>query len=258
VERDQRDELRREIRHDQPAAAGRDGADGRVATPTLAAGTNVLLANRRDERGRLDHRLDLVLHHRGDGAASHSRSRDLRGDVPASNLHGAWTTASDATSPKGFKLATPDNAFASTDTPLAAPTHYVDITFTADANTTYALWFRMKALSNNKFNDSIWVQFSDALAGGSPVYPLNSTSALDVNLATDAGAASLNNWGWQNGAYWLMQSTKVKFASGGTHTMRIQIREDGVQLDQIVLSSVRYLNAAPGGPTNDTTIVSQP
>ena len=87
---------------------------------------------------------------------------------------------------------------------------------------------------------------------------LNSASALDDNQATDAGAASLNNWGWQNGAYWLSQATTVTFATAGLHTMRIQVREDGVQFDQIVLSSVRYLTAAPGGPTNDATIVSKP
>jgi hypothetical protein len=49
----------------------------------------------------------------------------------------------------------------------------------------------------------------------------------------------------------------VTFASAGTHTVRIQIREDGVQLDQIVLSPSRFFNAAPGGVSNDTTIVSK-
>ena len=116
----------------------------------------------------------------------------------------------------------------------------------------------MQALNNSKYNDSLWVQFSDALSGGSPIYPMNTTSGLDVNLATDSAAGSLNNWGWQNGAYWLSQPTTVTFASSGTHTMRIQVREDGVQFDQIVLSGAQYLTAAPGGPTNDTTIVSKP
>ena len=44
----------------------------------------------------------------------------------------------------------------------------------------------------------------------------------------------------------------------GTQTLRIQVREDGVQLDQIVLSPGKYLNAAPGGVSNDSTIVSKP
>ena len=179
-------------------------------------------------------------------------------DIPAANLHGAWVTASDPTAANGIMVMTPDNGFASTDTPIARPTHYVDVIFTADAGTTYGLWFRMKALANSKYNDSLWVQFSDALAGGSAIYPLNSTSALDVNLATDGGASSLNNWGWQNGAYWLSQVTTMSFATSGTHTMRIQVREDGVGLDQIILSSARFVTAAPGGPTNDNRIVSKP
>ena len=76
-----------------------------------------------------------------------------------------------------------------------------------------------------------------------------------VNLATDVNATSLNKWGWANTAYWLSQTTTVTFPTSGTHTVRVQVREDGVQLDQIVLSPTTYLNAAPGGPTNDSTIV---
>jgi hypothetical protein len=47
----------------------------------------------------------------------------------------------------------------------------------------------------------------------------------------------------------------VTFPTSGSHTLRVQIREDGVQIDQIVLSPTNYLASAPGGPTNDTTIV---
>jgi hypothetical protein len=179
-------------------------------------------------------------------------------DIPAASLHGAWAAASDPTSPNGVKLATPDAGFATTNNPLAAPVHYIDITFTADANTPYRLWLRMQALNNNKYNDSLWVQFSDAMVNGASIYPINTTSGLDVNLATDVNATSLNAWGWQNGAYWLSQPTTLTFPTSGTHTMRIQVREDGVQFDQIVLSSARFLSAAPGGPTNDSTIVPKP
>ena len=179
-------------------------------------------------------------------------------DIPSSALHGAWTTAADPTAAGGVKLVTPDTGFASTDAPLAAPNSYVDVAFTADGRTDYTLWIRMKALNDNKYNDSLWVQFAGALAAGSNVYTIGSTSALAVNLATTSTATSLNNWGWQNGAYWLSQPVTVQFATTGPHTMRIQVREDGVQFDQIVLSSTRYLTSAPGGVTNDTTIVAKP
>jgi hypothetical protein len=41
------------------------------------------------------------------------------------------------------------------------------------------------------------------------------------------------------------QATSVTFASGGRHTIRVQVREDGAQIDQIVLSPSRYLLSPP-------------
>jgi hypothetical protein len=79
-----------------------------------------------------------------------------------------------------------------------------------------------------------------------------------VNLATTSGASSLNGWGWQNSSYWLNQNTTVTFATTGIHTLRVQVREDGVELDQIVLSPGTYLNTRPGPVTSDTTIVPLP
>lgn len=178
--------------------------------------------------------------------------------IPAAALHGAWSSAPDPTSPGGIKLVTTDTGFAATNNPLANPTHYVDITFDADAGVPYTLWLRLQALGNSKLNDAVWVQFSDALFNGSPVYPINSSSGLLVNLATDSGASSLNNWGWMNSAYWLSQPVTFTFSGTGTHTLRIQVREDGVAFDQVVLSRGSYLSSPPGGPTNDSTIVPEP
>jgi hypothetical protein len=97
---------------------------------------------------------------------------------------------------------------------------------------------------------------------------LNSTSGLDVNLATDSTGSSDQAWGWVNSGYWLVQETTMTFASSGTHTLRLQVREDGVQWDQIVLSPVNFFNAsascptscgsAPGAVSNDHTIVPKP
>jgi hypothetical protein len=56
-------------------------------------------------------------------------------------------------------------------------------------------------------------------------------------------------------AYWLSQPLTVTFRTSGTHTMRIQVREDGVQFDQIVLSPSQYLSSAPGPRAGDSTIV---
>jgi hypothetical protein len=79
-----------------------------------------------------------------------------------------------------------------------------------------------------------------------------------VNLATDAGAASLQKWGWQRNAYWLSDTGDVWFQNSGTHTIRVQVREDGVEIDQIVISPSSYATNSPGSVSNDNTIVPPP
>jgi len=44
----------------------------------------------------------------------------------------------------------------------------------------------------------------------------------------------------------------IYFQNTGTHTIRVQVREDGLSIDQIVLSPQTYLSAAPGKAVNDT------
>jgi hypothetical protein len=180
------------------------------------------------------------------------------GDVRASDIHGMWVSqCCESGSPDGVNLVTADIGYSSLERPLASPEHYVDVTFDARPGVPYTFWLRMRAANNSKWNDSVWVQFSDVLVNGSPAgtYRINTASGLLVNLATNSTASSLNGWGWANGAYWLTQPATVTFQNGGAHTMRIQLREDGVAVDQIVLSSGRYLNTPPGPPTNDRTIV---
>jgi hypothetical protein len=179
-------------------------------------------------------------------------------DINPTAVHGSWSFAMDGTSPDDLSMVSADRAVANLNAPLASPEHYVDIQFEARQGTPYTIWLRLKALDNAKANDAVWVQFSDALVNGSPIYRLGTTSGLLVNLATDATATSLNAWGWQNGAYWLNQATTVSFASTGTHTLRLQIREDGVQFDQIVLSPGTYLTNRPGLVSNDATFVAKP
>src|SRR5215467_12127428 len=152
-------------------------------------------------------------------------------DIAAGSFHGAWTKTGDATAAAGTAAITPDSGVSNTSAPLASPTDYVDVTFNANAGVPYTFWMRVKATANSKWNDSLYVQFSDALSSGSPIYPMNTTSGLLINLATDGTATSLNGWGWANGAYWLSQPATFTFANSGSHTMRIQIREDGVQFD---------------------------
>jgi hypothetical protein len=46
----------------------------------------------------------------------------------------------------------------------------------------------------------------------------------------------------------------VYFSSSGPHTLRIQTREDGVSIDQVVISGDAYLHAPPGAAKRDNTI----
>ena len=176
-------------------------------------------------------------------------------DVPGSSLHG-WSAVADSSAAAGKKASTADAGWSATSAPLAQPTQYVDVTFNAAAGQPYTLWLRMQATANSKYNESVWVQFSDARVNGAVAYPLNGTSGLLVNLESCSGCG-VSGWGWQNTAYWLSQATTVTFATSGTHTMRIQVREDGVQIDQVVLSPTRYRSTAPGALKNDTTIVAK-
>ena len=176
-------------------------------------------------------------------------------DLAQTALHGSWQKASSSSSPNGVKLTTRNDGAPRADSPLASPTDYVDVNFDAPAGTPYTVWLRLAASNNDRANDSVWVQFSDARAGGAAIYPAGSASGLLVTLATDGSGDSLNGWGWQNAAFWLTQQPTVSFAGSGRHTLRVQVREDGVQLDQIVLSPVNYLTQSPGQVSGDLTIV---
>jgi carbohydrate binding protein with CBM6 domain/phospholipase D-like protein len=176
------------------------------------------------------------------------------GDVPAANVHGNFMLVPDASAAGGSKLSSNEGGFASTDAPLANPDDYIDVTFNAPANVPYTLWVRLRATGDLKWNDALWAQFSDARIGGGSVYPIGTTSGLLINLENCSGCGTAA-WGWINSSWWLNQSATVTFATSGPHTLRLQIREDGVAIDQIVLSPANFLNAPPGPVKNDTTIV---
>jgi len=142
----------------------------------------------------------------------------------------------------------------------AASTHpvtFVDLTFTAAANTPYHLWMRGSALADCWCNDSAWVQFNDAVdAAGRAVNRIGTIEAVmySVEQCLNCGVAG---WGWSDN-HWGQAGVlgpDLYFATIGSHTIRIQPREDGLSIDQIVLSSVRYRTLAPGASKHDRTIV---
>jgi hypothetical protein len=140
---------------------------------------------------------------------------------------------------------------------LASPTNYVEFTFTAAAGVPYRLWLRMRALSNYYGNDSVFVQFTDSVdANDQPRYRLGTTNGAPVILE-DGNGAGISGWGW-NDHGWAVMADPIYFATSGPHVIRIQQREDGIYLDQIVMSAGTFFSKSPGALKNDTVIVPKP
>ena len=173
----------------------------------------------------------------------------------AATVSGAWTVVSDATAAGGKAVRHPNAGAAKLLQALAQPTHYFEQTFAADAGVPYRLWIRGRAQSNYWGNDSVFVQFDNTVEGASPRYLIGSTSALEVNLE-DCSGCGLAGWGWQDTGWGVgVLGPEVVFGSSGTQRIRVQTREDGFTIDQIVLSPQRFLNSAPGALKNDNTIL---
>ena len=171
---------------------------------------------------------------------------------------GNWQVAADATAAGGARMWNPDLGGAKVVTPLANPPSYFEMTFTAQASTAYHLWMRGKAQGDSPFNDSAHVQFSDSVdANGAAVYRIGTATSTEYNLE-DCSGCGLSGWGWQDNGWGVgVMGPNVYFAASGTHTIRVQVREDGLSIDQIVLSPSTYLNSSPGALKNDTVILSK-
>ncbi len=172
-----------------------------------------------------------------------------------STIAGNWARLASTTGAGGQKMSSVDRGWSTPDAPLAAPVDYFEATFTAAAGVPYRLWLRMRATANSKLNESVWVQYDGAVtAGGAPLWRTGTTSALLVNLE-NCSACGVAEWGWQDNAWWLATSSVVRFAVSGQQQIRVQTREDGVDIDQIVLSPATYFTVPPGPVKNDQTIV---
>jgi hypothetical protein len=169
---------------------------------------------------------------------------------------GNWQVVADATAAGGARIWNPDAGAAKVVTPLANPPSYFEMTFNAQANTAYHLWMRGKAQNDSPYNDSVHVQFSDSVdATGASVFRIGTTTSTEYNLE-DCSGCGVSGWGWQDNGWGVgVMGPHIYFAATGTHTIRVQVREDGLSIDQIVLSPSTYLNSAPGALKNDTTIL---
>ena len=172
----------------------------------------------------------------------------------AAERNGSWTPVSDATAAGGAFLNNANAGAVLQSPPLATPNHYFEMSFTAQANTGYRIWLRGKAFNNNGSNDSAWVQFAGSVnQSGTPMWRIGTASGTYVNIEENKGTG-LNGWGWQDNGYGTdVLGPLVYFETSGTQTLRIQPREDGIGIDQIVLSPDTFLTASPGGNMLDST-----
>jgi hypothetical protein len=171
-------------------------------------------------------------------------------------MQGNWSMVPDTTAAGGTALKNANRGAAKITAPLASPASYVDVEFDAGAGLAYHVWIRMRADGNSWANDSIYMRVSGATdAAGAPLYRTGTGTGAAIVLQ-DSNDAAISGWGW-NDAGWASLATPVYFERDGRQTLRIQQREDGVIIDQIVISAGRYLTASPGALRNDNTIVAK-
>ena len=172
---------------------------------------------------------------------------------------GNWSVVSDSSAAGGARLSNPNLGAATVPSSATAnPQHYFEMTFIAEQGVPYRLWLRGKATSNSFPNDSTWVQFNDSVnQSGAPLYQIGTTSAANVTIE-DCASCGLSAWGWNDNATGAgVLGPQIFFATSGEHTVRVQVREDGLSIDQIVLSRDVFLDTSPGLTKDDGTILRE-
>ena len=168
-------------------------------------------------------------------------------------VHGAWMLESRLDAASGFVVHHPDAGAPKVVAMPVPAVDYFELSFDAEAGRAYRLWVRGFAERNYWGNDSVHVQFSNAVnASGAAVWRIGTGSSTEVNLE-DCSGCGLRGWGWQDNAWGTgVQPQLVYFAGTGRQVIRVTTREDGFNIDQIVLSSQRFLTSSPGALKNDT------
>ena len=86
-------------------------------------------------------------------------------------IKGTWTRVSDSSAASSQKMSSPDNGWSSTEQPQGSPANYFEASFTAQAWVKYRVWIRARATNDSKWNESVWLQFTDSLnASGGTAY----------------------------------------------------------------------------------------
>jgi hypothetical protein len=175
----------------------------------------------------------------------------------ATVLQGTWQRIPDAQAAGGALIGQPNAGRAKVGTAQANPADYFELTFSPQAGVPYRLWIRGRAAGDGWANDSVYAQFSGSVtSSGAATMRIGTSSAAVINLE-DGSSAGLSGWGWQDNGYGIGVLGAPIYFDGQPQTLRIQTREDGLSIDQIVLSRDTYLLAAPGALANDTVLLPE-
>jgi len=112
---------------------------------------------------------------------------------------GNWAQSADSSAAGGRKLSSADYGWSTTSVPLASSNDYFEIPIEAAANTPYHVWVRMRAGGDSKWNDSVWLQFSDAVASEplhEPVMRVARRIVVDA-AEFDVAVAAIERGGWK-------------------------------------------------------------
>jgi hypothetical protein len=174
----------------------------------------------------------------------------------ASATVGNWQIVADPQAAGGARMWNPDAAAAKLAAPLASPANYFELKFNAEPGRGYRIWIRGRADKDYWGNDSVWVQFSGSItSAGAPSYRIGTTDGTWLGIE-DCSGCGVFGWGWNDNGYGTgVLGPLVYFAASGPQTIRVQQREDGISIDQIVLSPQLYLTTAPGATKQDATIL---
>ena len=180
-------------------------------------------------------------------------------DVTNANLHGNWSKVSDATAAGNTRVASADRAGPTVSTPFAAPVDYFEATFNAVRGVRYRLWLRhARCRPDNKFNERSGSNSQEApmrvetsYIASAPTQALMSTCDIAATAACLGLGLAESPGSWENrpSRDLVRRTAHIRFAC--------KSREDGVSIDQIVLSPQRFVDSAPGPPTGDNTIVQK-
>ena len=216
-----------------------------AVTWTAVAGEHTLSARAIDDDGAAGVSADLVVV---------SMAEVVLHATDVAVMVGDYRIDRDRTAADGQSLWNPDRRAATKLSASAAPATYAEFEFYAEAGRPYHIWLRSRAQRNDDANDSAFLQFSH-VAGAE----IGTTSSLTYQLG-DAPGAALSKWGWQDNGLGTAPGQigeHIVFTRSGLQRLRIQPREDGLSIDQIVISPNRFLLVPPGPLTDDATIIQQ-